>query len=210
MMNWLLPTQMLGGAIEAAINQALAKNINTRVPIEQLAGKHLKIHIDEIGVPITIGFSQSTAYVLTDDVESDCTISTSLKTLAELKQSQQLTELIKQEKLDIQGDLKTAQQFAQVFEQLTIDWQSEIAKHIGDVATYRLSQAFGFVQEKADFAKQQISEDFSQWLVYEKKLAVNNVEIQHFKNDVNQVSQRVNGLMQRLTKLDQQINFTKE
>ena len=210
MMNWLLPAQMLGGAIEASINQALAKNINKNLSVEQLVGKHLKVHIDEIGVPITIGFSQSTVYVLTDDVISDCTITTSLKTLAELKQSQQLTELIKQEKLDIQGDLKTAQQFAQVFEHLTIDWQSEIAKHIGDVATYRLSQALGFIQKKANFAKQQVSEDFSQWLVYEKKLAVSNVEIQHFKNDVSQISQNLNDLMQRLTKLDQQINFTKE
>ena len=133
-------------------------------------------------------------------------ISTSLSTLIELKQSQQLTELIKQDKLDIQGELKTAQQFAQLFEALTIDWQSELAKHIGDLATYRLSQAAGFVKNKANFAKQQITEDFSQWLIYEKKLAVTDVELTLFRQDVEQSAEHVTSLTKRLDKLAAKLN----
>lgn len=206
MVSWLLPTQMMTGALEAIINQALAKNINQRVSTSELQGKYLTLDISELGTPFTIGFNDDKAYVLTQASEADCVISTSLSTLIELKQSQQLTELIKQDKLDIQGELKTAQQFAQLFEALTIDWQSELAKHIGDLATYRLSQAAGFVKNKASFAKQQITEDFSQWLIYEKKLAVTDVELTLFRQDVEQSAEHVTSLTKRLDKLAAKLN----
>ncbi|QOL26259.1 SCP2 sterol-binding domain-containing protein [Thalassotalea sp. LPB0316] len=206
MVSWLLPTQMMTGALEAIINQALVKNINPSVSTIEIEGKHLTLDIAELGQPLTIGFSDGKAYVLTQVSDADCVISTSLSTLAELKQSQQLTELIKQDKLDIQGDLKTAQQFAKVFEQLTIDWQSELAKHIGDLATYRLTKAADFIKNKARFAKQQIAEDFSQWLICEKKLAVTDVELNHFGHDVAQLEQHLAALTQRVNAIASSIN----
>jgi len=202
MTNWLLPTQLVTGALESILNQALSRNVNPDLDLLALEGKQLTLAIDEFGSPITLGVANKSFYVLSQTQASDCTISSSVRTLLDLKQSQQLTEYIKQEKLDIQGDLKVAQGFAKVFESLTIDWQSELAKHIGDVATYRLTRFGQFMAGKAKFAQQQISQDASQYLVFEKKLAVTGYEISMFRKDVDQLNLAVDALHTRIEKLN--------
>ena len=109
--------------------------------------------------------------------------------------------LIKNDKLDIQGDLKIAQRFAHVAESLDIDWQSELAKRIGDIPTYKLGQLGKKLLKKLSFATKQIKADASEWLVHEKRLLVTEAEMSYFNLDVIQVEQKVAALSQRIDAL---------
>ena len=118
-----------------------------------------------------------------------------------MKEEQQLTALIKQGELDIDGDIKVAQQFANIAENLEIDWQTELAKHIGDIATYKLVQLVSGLGSKLNFFGKTVQADASEWLVHEKKWVVPYQQVNQFGQQVEQVSNAVNQLSQRVEHL---------
>mgnify|MGYP000020562474 FL=1 len=207
-----MPQQVLCSALEKIIKQALALNINGNTALTTLNEKSLTILLAELGFPLTLTVINHSILVNADATvnasSNNCIITTSLETLWQLKQEQQLTELIKQDKLDLQGDIKIAQQFASLFENIDIDWQSELAKHIGDIPTYQLSQLIGLVHKKATFAARQISSDASEWLIHEKRLLVTNTELSQFNQAVDKTSQAVEQLSQRINQLSNKLSVS--
>ncbi len=193
--------QTLCSAIEFAVNQALALSIHGVKKLTVLEQKTFTIQLTELGFPLSFSVNENKVLVTSLIERSDCTVNTSIKTLLALKKQQQITELIKQEKLDVKGDLKVAQQFASIAESLEIDWQSELAKHIGDIPTYKLSQFGSNLMKKFNFATQQIQADASEWLVHEKRLVVTASQINHYNQQVNNLMSQTNDLAERIEKL---------
>ncbi len=201
----LMLKQALSSALEKVINKALELNVNDNSALKTLEAKQLTLLLDELGFPLTFTVS-SNQVLVTNLTDSDCTVITSINTLKKLKASQQLTDYIKQDLLDIQGDLKIAQQYLNLAENLEIDWQNELAHYIGDIPTYQLSRVAHFAQTKLHFAKTQIQADLSEWLVHEKKLIVSASELNDFNGQVIQTVARFDKLQQRLEKLTKHIN----
>ncbi|NQZ88712.1 MAG: SCP2 sterol-binding domain-containing protein [Colwellia sp.] len=197
----LMFQQTLCSTVEFIVNQALALNINGNNVLSALEQKTLTILLTELGFPLSFSINENKVLVTSLTERSDCTIKTSAKTLLELKKEQQITELIKQEKLDVQGDIKVAQLFANIAESLEIDWQSEIAKHIGDIPTYKLSQFGKNLAKKFNFATQQIQADASEWLVHEKRLVVTSSQIQCFSQQVLEMSRQTDIISERIQRL---------
>ncbi|NQZ21401.1 MAG: SCP2 sterol-binding domain-containing protein [Colwellia sp.] len=201
----LMPQQALCSAIEFAVNQALALNIHGVKTLTVLEQKTFTMQLTELGFPLSFSVNDNKVLVTSLTERSDCTVQTSIKTLLALKKQQQITELIKQEKLNVIGDLKVAQQFANIAESLEIDWQSEIAKHIGDIPTYKLSQFGSSLVKKFNFVTQQIQADASEWLVHEKRLVVTASQINHFSQQVNELMSQTNDVAKRIEKLSNTI-----
>lgn len=200
-----MPQQTLCSALEFVVNQALALNINGVDALHTLEQKTFTILLAELDFPLSFSVNNKAVLVTSLTERSDCTINTSIKTLLELKKEQQITELIKQDKLDVQGDIKVAQQFANIAESLDIDWQSEIAKHIGDIPAYKLSQLGKNVAKKFNFASQQIQADASEWLVHEKRLVVTSSQINIFSQQVTELTQQADAVALRVQQLTQKI-----
>jgi ubiquinone biosynthesis protein UbiJ len=200
-----MPQQTLCSALEFLVNKALALNIDGADMLHALEQKTLTVMLAELGFPLSFSINKNTVLVTSLTERSDCTINTSIKTLLALKKEQQITELIKKEKLDVQGDIKVAQQFANIAESIDIDWQNEIAKHIGDIPTYKLSKLGKNLAEKFNFASQQIQADASEWLVHEKRLVVTTSQIANFSQQVTKVSQQTDAVSFRIKKLAQKI-----
>jgi ubiquinone biosynthesis protein UbiJ len=205
MSKQLMAPQTLCSAIEFAVNQALALNIHGVKSLTILEQKTFTIQLSELGFPLSFSINDNKVLVTSLTERSDCTVNTSVKTLLALKKHQQITELIKQEKLDVQGDIKVAQQFANIAESLEIDWQSELAKHIGDIPTYKLSQFGSGLVKKFNFASQQIQADASEWLVHEKRLVVTASQINHFSQQVNNLTSQTHDIAERIQKLSNAI-----
>ena len=157
----LMFKQVLATALEKTINKVLSLNIHDNSALTDLSEQRLTMVLSELAFPLTLSVYQQQILVTSTDDNcnessiNECIIKTSIGTLKELQQTQQLTELIKQDKLDIYGDIKIAQQFASLAQTLEIDWQSELAKHIGDFATYKLTRAGKTLAKKFSFLKKQ-------------------------------------------------------
>lgn len=200
----LMISQVLTSALEVLINKTLALSA-THASLEKLTQKTLTVELEELDFPLsftvcnTIENPQVMLTTLTE--HADCTIKTSINTLRELKAEQQITALIKQNKLDLTGDIKVAQQFASIAENLDIDWQSELANHIGDIPTHKLMQLGKRVSTKVHFAAKQIKADATEYIVHEKRLVVTRSQIDQFSQQVFEVSQQVDELNQRVSQL---------
>jgi len=197
--------QALTSSLELLINKALSLNINL-VDLKKLQQKTLTIVLSELSFPISFSVDSNRILVSGLTERADCTINTSIKTLQKLKAEQQITELIKQDKLDLSGDIKVAQQFASLAENLDIDWQSELANHIGDVPTHKLVQLSKKLANKFQFAAKQIKADASEFIVHEKRLVVTRSQVDNFNHQVNEVSRQVDDISTRIANLSKQIS----
>jgi ubiquinone biosynthesis protein UbiJ len=193
--------QALTTSLELLINKALSLSVGN-VELKKLEQKTLTIILSELSFPISFSIDNSNVLVAGLTERADCTIITSIKTLQKLKAEQQLTELIKQNKIELTGDIKVAQQIASLAENLNMDWQSELANHIGDVPTHKLIQLSKSLAKKVRFAAKQINADASEYIVHEKRLVVNRRQIEHFYQQVNQVSNQVDDIARRIANLN--------
>ncbi|MBL4942222.1 MAG: SCP2 sterol-binding domain-containing protein [Colwellia sp.] len=192
--------QAFFSSLELLINKTLSLN-TTPIGLNKLEQKTLTIVLSELNFPISLSVNNNKVLVSGLTNRADCTLKTSMQTLQELKTNQQLTELIKQDKLDLTGDIKIAQQFASIAENLNIDWQSELALHIGDVPTHKLMQLGKKVVNKLQFSAKQIQADASEYIVHEKRLVVTRSQIDHFNQQVDQVSKQVDEITTRINQL---------
>lgn len=199
--------QALTSSLELLINKTLSLN-TSGVDLKKLEQKTLTIYLSELSFPISLSVDNIHVLVSGLTERADCTINTSIKTLQALKAKQQLTELIKQDKLDLTGDIKIAQQFASLAENLDIDWQSELANHIGDVPTYKLMQLSKKAADKLQFAATQIKADASEFIVHEKRLVVTRSQIEQFNQQVSQVSNQVDNITTRINALTKGLSNT--
>lgn len=192
--------QVFSSSLELLINKTLSLN-TSNVDLSKLEQKTLTIVLSEFNFPISISVNNQKVIVSGLTERADCTIKTSIKTLQAIKAEQQITELIKQDKLALTGDIKVAQQFASVAENLNIDWQSELATHIGDVPTYKLMQLGKKISNKVQFASKQISADASEYLVHEKRLVVTRSQLENFNQQVSQLTHQVDNIATRIEAL---------
>ena len=199
--------QALTSSVELLINKVLS--LNTRkIDLKKLEQKTLTIILSELNFPISLSVNNNNVIVSGLTERADCTVNTSIKTLQELKAKQQLTELIKQNKLDLTGDINVAQQFSHLAQSLDIDWQSELAAHIGDMPTHKLMQLGKQVTAKFQFATKQIKADASEYIVHEKRLVVTRSQVEQFNQQVSQVSNHVDEISTRIEALTKGLSNT--
>jgi ubiquinone biosynthesis accessory factor UbiJ len=224
----LLLPQALSATIETIINKALLLNTNKNTNKNALASLDqttLTVNLVELSFPVSftinaedhkhpiiVGTMIESSVIENSAIERSvfkssiiesnyCTISTSLKTLNKIKENQQITQLIKAGELDVEGDIKVAQQFANIAQQLEIDWQSELAKHLGDVPTHKLVEFGNKITKKIKTTSKQIERDVTEYLVHEIKLVVTNSELKGFNQAVCEIEQEVNLVSERIEKL---------
>ena len=133
--------QALSATVETLLNKALALNIHDNNELNKLNGQSLTLILAELSFALTFTVCGKSILVTSIAERADCEINTSIRNLLRLKREQALTQLIKEGLLDIQGDLKVAQQFAAIADKLEIDWQTALARYIGDIATHKLIEA---------------------------------------------------------------------
>ena len=206
MSQQLMFAQALSAMLEKLIEQFLRYNLHGTRALKPLSEKTLTVKLGELPFPLSFTVNNEKVHVSTSEAHYDCCLVTSVSTLIELQKEQQLTDLIRNDKLDIQGDLKVAQRFADIAQSLDIDWQSELAKRIGDIPAYKLGQLGRKIVDKLNFARQQIQADASEWLVHEKRLIVTSAELSSFNRDVDVIEQQLPKLSQRIENLINRFN----
>lgn len=208
--NELLLPQVLTAALELLINKALLLNINKSSSLQVVAEKTLTLELAELAFPLSFTVSAQKKIMVSSLTDrSDCTISTSVSTLKKLKEEQQITQLIKQGELDVIGDVKIAQQFAAIAQSLEIDWQSELAKYIGDVPTHKLLQFGNKITKTISKHSTQLKADVGEYIVHEKRLVITDSQIKNFNQQVADVSNNVDKINSRINTLFSQLSSKK-
>lgn len=205
--------QLLSSVLESAINKLLSLDDTAQNKLARLHGKRLQVSLSELQHDLLLVFSSSvdvlsvpkTPLEQADKLPNgtDCLLATSLLTLPELQNVANITQLIKQDKLNLVGDIQVAQQFSHVVKSLEIDWEEQLARHTGDVVAHELFQvAERFKNHLLGFARR-TETTLRDAALEEKSIAVSDAAVEDFYAQVNALQQRTQQLEARLSRLSE-------
>ena len=206
---------LLSATIEIAANKCLELDIDSKARIARLQGARLIAYIDPLPFAITLAFSERIDVLIEHAPfdttaahlqEKECCIKTSLQTVPELQHTNQLTRLIQQQKLKVEGELSVAQHASDLFRQLNIDIEEVLASKTNDVVAHQSIQIINTLQKKASSVKARLERVAGNAIVEEKQLAAHKLAVMHFSDEVNALRDDTARLEARLHQLEQKMN----
>ena len=194
---------LVTGSIETAINTLLWRETALKPARQRLIGKVLRIEIKEFSSPLVLVFSERQVDVLGAwEGEADCTVITRVSVLPQLRNRQQLTALIRNNDLEVQGDLQVVQNLVSLADLAEFDPAELLAPYTGDIAAEGVSK---FLRGGAKFVQHGLARQqryVAETLTEEWRLAPGALEIAWFAEETMAVERELAALTKRLEKLE--------
>ncbi len=195
---------LVTAAIETSLNILINDDPELGRRLSRLKGKVIQLHIKEIDRAITFVFSQQIDVLGQYEGEPDCYLSLNLSILPELREQSNITKLIKEDKLVLEGDIQLAQKFAQLMTDCKPDLEEWLSRVTGDVVARTLVQGVKNVGEFVQDQAKKHQSHLSQVLTEEWKIAPGPLEVAYFCDQVadadqyaKQLETRLNALMEK-------------
>ena len=173
----------------------------------QLHGKVFRIQLSQLSWPIYLVFAKEIQVLSRYEGDVDVSLHADVTTLYRVTEGANLTELIKQDKLKLEGDLNLLQSFSQYLRAIEFDFAEPISRYLGDGPTHKListgHQAKGF----ALGVLRKTRSHLGQLAVEEYRLAPHQIELVHFRDKVDDLVTDTQALEQRITQLRDQIKL---
>ncbi|ELP6758912.1 SCP2 domain-containing protein [Vibrio vulnificus] len=192
---------LITAVIETSLNVLVKDNPDLEKRLLRLKGQVIQVHLQELNKTLTFIFSQQIDVLANYEGQPDCYLSLKLAVLPELREQANITKLIKQDKLILEGDIQLAQKFAQLITDAKPDIEEWVSRVTGDVVAHSLAQGVknvgGFVGRQAK--KQQ--HHLAQVITEEWRLAPGPLEVAYFCDQVDDAKSDLARLEARLQKL---------
>ncbi|EGR0636114.1 SCP2 domain-containing protein [Vibrio vulnificus] len=192
---------LITAVIETSLNVLVKDNPDLEKRLLRLKGQVIQVHLQEVNKTLTFIFSQQIDVLANYEGQPDCYLSLKLAVLPDLKEQANITKLIKQDKLILEGDIQLAQKFAQLISDAKPDVEEWVSRVTGDVVAHSLAQGVknvgGFVGRRAK--KQQ--HHLAQVITEEWRLAPGPLEVAYFCDQVDDAKSDLARLEARLQKL---------
>jgi len=205
---------LFAATLETSINKLLALDSDSKARLTALEGARMTAFLSPIAFGITLVFSDKVDVLIEfDEFEvvkkqlgaKDCCIKTSLDTLPALKETSQLTRLIQQKALYLEGELNVAQQVSSLFQNLDIDVEEIIALRTNDVFAHQSMKTVKAFHEKSMSMLANMGDVLGNAVVEEKKLAAHKLAVMHFSDEVSALRDSTERLDARLRDLEERL-----
>jgi ubiquinone biosynthesis protein UbiJ len=205
--------QLLSGVAEFSANEVLQLDSEYQTYLQPLSGKSLALTLLPIKQTIKLQFTDSRIDILLpienvsdsaneSDSGSDCHLTIQLSALSQLRDTNQLTTLIKQDKLDIQGDLGVAQHLSALINGLDLDITEILTNKFGDVPAHSIMGTVSAVTNYAKYVKQHLDITLGEALIEEKQLVASPLALANFSDEVTDTRYWCDRLAARLAILE--------
>ena len=204
----MLPNFVLS-LVERILNQALKLDPNVAQKLNTVKQQRLLVEVRDWQQTIHVVFADEKLHLYAADNSdySDCMISADIDTLVALKNPAMLTQLIRQDKLDLQGDLNIAQAYSGAFSGLDIDWPEQLSSYIGDAPAQQLYLHFMSLKRHGSKINAQLSTTLTSLFQDELAITIHPLELAQFKQQnrelkgqVAAIEQRINTLLNAITR----------
>ncbi|CAI0898261.1 Uncharacterized protein conserved in bacteria [Serratia entomophila] len=199
----MLFTPLLTGALETSLNSLLFRDRSMKAARQRLAGKVLRIELEELAAPLVLVFSELRVDVLGQSEDSaDCKVRSRIPALLKLRDRQQLPVLMRSGELTVEGDIQVVQQLVGLLDLAEWDPAEWLAPYVGDIAAQGITQALGKGAGllKAGLLRRQ--HDMAETLTEEWRLAPGPLEVVWFNEEVDAVTRSAQALIARMDKLE--------
>ncbi|MDP2633468.1 MULTISPECIES: SCP2 sterol-binding domain-containing protein [unclassified Pseudoalteromonas] len=195
-------TNFLVAIVERILNTSLKLDSTLIDKLAPIAHKQLLIEIRDWQQRFLLVFSGQQLHLYsTVENQYDCMISGDIDTLMTLQNPAMLTQLIRQDKLDLQGDLNIAQGFSNAFAAMDVDWPKHFSRYLGDAPAQQLWLSLKSAQQKGQAADEKLATTLSQLCQDELKVTIHPIELEQFKQHTRQLKGSVAQLEQRINRL---------
>ncbi|MDZ7868381.1 MAG: SCP2 sterol-binding domain-containing protein [Rheinheimera sp.] len=190
---------------ENVLNPLISMDPDALTRLQRLQGKQLAVCLRGIDIRLVLTAQQNGIWLNSHQEAVDCAVETEFSALQQLSDPSQLTRLIRENKLQIDGDLQTLQQFSQFFQQLNPDWQEKLAALLGDAVAHKATRAIVSLQHGIRHYLQQTDQTIQQLAQDELRLTPVAAEVQQFSREVSTVAGRTELLQRQLAGLLSQL-----
>ncbi|RYV00892.1 sterol-binding protein [Shewanella sp. OPT22] len=171
---------LCSSVIEASLAQLNKLNPHLQDELQVLDNKVIEIHLNQLPWPLFFICNDEVLVLTQYEAQPDVSLKTDLSTLAKIRQGESLTDLIKADKLAIDGDINILQQFSAYLEKLDFNLIEPISKYIGDVPAHFLQSGFNQFTSKLRSISKGTTTHLTELAVEEYQLAPHRIEyIQH-------------------------------
>ena len=195
---------LLNAGLETALKLVLTHSPDEYAKLRSLHGKVLRIQLSQLNWPIYLVFAREIQVLSRYEGEVTTKVNADITSLYLLTEGANLTELNKQDKLSLEGDLDLLQTFSHFLKKVEFDFAEPISKYLGDAPTHILCT--GIEQTKNSIAQmlRKSRSHVNQLTTEEYKLAPHQIQFVHFGDTVddlvantNAIEKRINGLQTR-------------
>lgn len=199
----MLLTPLLTGVLETSLNSLLFRDRSMKTARQRLAGKVLRIELQELSSPLVLLFSEQRVDVLGQSEDrADCTVQTRVPVLLKLRDRQQLSPLMRSGELIVEGDIQVVQQLVGLLDLAEWDPAEWLAPYVGDIAAQGVSQIVGKGLSLLKSGLQSQQRYVAETLTEEWRMAPGPLEVVWFNEEVDATVRSVDALIARLDKLE--------
>lgn len=198
-------TPLITASIETALNILIQDDPALVRQLARLKGKVVQLEVKEVGVTFTFVFSQQVDVLAQYEGEPDCYLSLSLSILPQLKEQANITQLIKQDKLVLEGDMQLAQQFARLLTESKPDIEEWLSRITGDVVAHTLVSGAKSLGKSLQSSLHKHQSHLAQVVTEEWRIVPGPLEVAYFcdqveqlESDYQQVEERFSSLAEKL------------
>ncbi len=125
--------------LEKALNHLLDAQ---QIDIGALEGKILHFSLQDLPVEVNFICTNARIFVTSDGVEkvADVDIKLQFESFLALIRGEDLTDLLRQDKIMIHGDVKTAQLLVDLLQQVDFDFEEALSKWTGDIIAHEVGK----------------------------------------------------------------------
>ncbi|NVK24109.1 MAG: SCP2 sterol-binding domain-containing protein [Gammaproteobacteria bacterium] len=190
----ILIQQLLHSVLQPAVNKALRYDPYASAKLARLEQKSFAVKLTDLSIQIKL-WVHNGELTFSANIESpDCYVETSTKYLKQLSDASQLTRLIKQDELLLEGDLAIAQGFSGLLLDNDIDWQQMLARYVGDATAHRIAHGIESLRQVIQTKQSDLDYTVSSALVDELKVTPSQFEVDEFIEQVDQLHARTEKL----------------
>lgn len=195
--------QLVLSLAEKALADIITLDTEAKPRLKRIAGKQFAFQLQEFQLRVVFTATNTTILLNQHQEPVDCSIQTDLASLKRLRDPNQLTQLIKQDAVHIEGDLQVAQQFSRFFQQLQPDWSGKLASFVGDGMAHKIELSIRQLSHLITHKAQQLDQLSTELLQDELELTPHPLAVEQFNVEVSRLQARVDQLQQQLTLLQE-------
>ncbi|MBG0840087.1 SCP2 domain-containing protein [Ectopseudomonas toyotomiensis] len=197
----MLITGLLAG-VEAGLNRVLRLDGTALPRLQGLSGKVIAVHCQSPALEIFILPSGDGLQLASQwHAPTDCTLTAPASSLARLALSREKTAILHRPEVSLDGDSAVLLQLAGILQDLELDWEYELSRWLGPVATTLLA---GHLRSRANLASHgaaSLKQNLADYLAEESRTLVGQREADARFAELDQLKLALDRLEARIERL---------
>ena len=194
-------------SVENGVNRILRLDSTAMARLQPLTGKVIAVECAAPALQLFILPSDEGLLLATQwAADADCTLRAPAASLMRLVLSKDKTAVLHSSEVDLEGDSHVLMALAQVLQDLELDWEYELSRWLGPVATALIG---GHLRSRANWYQQgfaSLNQNLAEYLSEEARTLVGEREAQARFDELDQLKLDLDRLEARFERLGRSLN----